>query len=115
MLRVAPAGTGSFDSVSRALPAKTPLRMTDREVSLRPDDIRDGIFRGGGTGISRAGIGSPEFVVELDTFESAIDYGFKFVRVFHFAALGQAALGFRRAEPGGMSIPFVGAAHLVDF
>jgi hypothetical protein len=74
---------------------------------LRPDDFGDGIF-GGGAGVAGAGIGSPEFVMELDAFEGAVNDGLEFVGILYFAALGQAALGFCGAEPGGAAIIFVG-------
>src|ERR1017187_6121796 len=86
----------------------------NEERSLRPDYIGDGIFCGG-AGVAGAGIGSPEFVVELDAFEGAVDHGFQFVEILHLAPFRQAALRFDRAKPCGAPIVFVGTAHLVDF
>src|SRR5579864_7451411 len=68
----------------------------------------------GGADVAGAGVGSPEFVVVVDTFEGAIDDGFELVKILNFSALGQAALGFGGAHPGGMAVGLVGAAHLVN-
>src|SRR6266498_2590015 len=53
--------------------------------------------------------------MKLYAFEGAIDDRFEFLEVFHFAALGEAALGFGSSEPCRASIGFVRLAHLMDF
>ena len=60
------------------------------------------------------GMFAPQLAMEMDTLEGAIDHGFQFVGVLHFAAFGQAAAGFAGAEPGGISQRLIGAAQFMD-
>src|ERR1700688_1681962 len=110
------SGQGRVVSGQKLQPLRT-LRFTkEYKNKLWPDYRGDRILLGGcGAGVARGGIGAPEFVVELDAFEGAVDHGFELAGIFYFAAFGEAALGFFRAHPRGAAIAFIGAAHLVDF
>src|SRR5579859_5119969 len=107
---------GNMITVVGSDSGQSPNVRTGRRSScpLRPDCLSDGVFRIGGADVSGAGIGPPEFVVVVDTYEGAVDNGFEFAEILHFAALGQAALGFSGAHPRGMAVGLVGAAHLVN-
>src|SRR5208282_2691832 len=99
----------------RRLRSKPRALSVDGRHCLRPNRFGDGIFRRGyGAGVAGSRIGSPEFVMKLDTFEGAVDHGFEFVEIFYFASLGQAALGLRRADPCRLAVGFVGPAHPME-
>src|SRR5580692_12573847 len=68
-----------------------------------------------GACVAACGVNSPESAAELHALQGAIDYGFEFASVLHFAAFGQAALGFFWAEPRGMAHGLIGPAHLLHF
>src|SRR6266498_1865972 len=89
--------------------------MSESGSQLRPDGCGNGGFRRYWTHVARSGIGTPEFAMKLYAFEGAIDDRFEFLEVFHFAALGEAELGFGSSEPCRASIGFVRLAHLMDF
>src|SRR5262249_33949887 len=100
----------------RLVPAWSPsLRMTELKIGkLWPDDVCEGIFRDRPC-IAGTGVGTPEFAVVLDALQRAVDDGFEFVIVLHFASLGQAALCLFRTHPGGLAIRLIWLAHLVNF
>src|ERR1700733_10791814 len=68
-----------------------------------------------GACVAACGVNSPESAAKVEALEGAVDHGFEFASVFHFTALGQAALGFFRAEPRGMAHGLIGPAHLLHF
>src|SRR5580693_8728718 len=68
-----------------------------------------------GACVAACGVGSPDSAAKVEALEGAVDHGFEFAGVLHFAAFGQAALGFFRAEPRGMAHGLIGPAHLLHF
>src|ERR1700730_5991067 len=94
-------------------------RLTKRQYrvpgtqSMRQCGGMGSMLRGAGVAVFR--VLAPERAVKLNAFERAIDHTFQFMGVLYFAALGQPLPRFFRAEPGGMTIEFIGPAQLMDF
>src|SRR5579859_1150668 len=86
------------------------------EEKLRPYWRRNWIFgRCRLTHIARFRIGAPEFAVVLDAIQGTVNDGFEFVEILHFAALGQAPLGFCGAKPRRTPVALVRPSHLMHF
>src|SRR5215471_16642088 len=87
------------------------MRMTINE--LWPNRFGEGFA--GSYSSPFSGIGSPEFDVELNALQRAINDCFEFVEILHFASLGETFLGFFRSEPRRLSMALVRLAHLMYF
>src|SRR3984957_18241621 len=87
-------------------------RVTESVLSpeSRAKREREGLLLEGGAGVV---VSSPECAAELHALQGAVDHGFEFASVFHFAAFGQTAFGFFRTEPGGMAHGLIGSAHVL--